>query len=765
MMLSIRSVERDRLDRGRWVGGWALAVVVAWSATAAAAEQRVLPAGQLPADVRLGPLRDLDGYFPYTVATSVEQWQLRADQVRRQVLVSLGLWPLPTKTSLNPVIHGRRAFSDYSVEKVYFESMPGFFVTGSLFRPQGKPGPYPAVLCPHGHWANGRFYDCGRDAVRAQIVQGAERFEDAGRNPLQSRCVQLARMGCVVFHWDMIGYADSQQISQEIIHGFKEQRPEMNQPQDWGLFSPQAESHLQSAMGLQSWNAIRALDFVTSLPDVDVTRIAVTGASGGGTQTFILSAIDPRVAVAFPAVMVSTAMQGGCTCENACGLRIGTGNIEIAALFAPKPQAMTAANDWTKEMAAKGFPELQRHYGLWNAADHVKLIPLLHFDHNYNYVSRAAMYSWFNKYLRLGWPEPVVEEDSQRLTAEELTVWDAEHPRPEGGPDFERRLLASWTADTASQLAALQPRDPASLKQYQEVVGGGIQTILRPQDSGSENLHWTPSARQNGDGYVQIQGLLSRQLTATELIGYSPDAHVKFGEAQEQLPIVLLEPPTYQGRTCILVAAAGKQALWDEKGQPTPSVRRLLQAGIRVCGADLLYQGEFLPPGEDMSHTRRVANPREAAAYTFGYNPTLFAERAHDLVTIARFLQQGELRGTQVDLLALTGGAHWAAAARAQLGASVARLAVDTCGFRFANVRAIDAPEFLPGGAKYDDLPGMLAVAAPLPLFLAGEGEAIPSPIIAAYTAAGATQAVQHCRLPAAAALDAAIDWLLQPPH
>src|ERR1051325_815746 len=101
-------------------------------------------------------------------------------------------------------------------------------------------------------------------------------------------------------------------------------------------------------MGLQTWNSIRALDFVTSLPDVDASRIGVPGASGGGTQTFILCAVDPRPTVAFPAVMVSTAMQGGCTCENCSLLRVGTGNIELAALMAPRPLGMSGADDWTK---------------------------------------------------------------------------------------------------------------------------------------------------------------------------------------------------------------------------------------------------------------------------------------------------------------------------------------------------------------------------------------------------------------------------------
>ena len=163
--------------------------------------------------------------------------------------------------------------------------------------------------------------ETSEDEVRREIAQGAERFEEGGRSIMQSLCVGLARLGCVVFHYDMIGYADSQQITTELAHGFRTQRPEMNADEGGGLFSPQAEAHLQGIMGLQTWNSMRSLDFLLSLPEVDPERVACTGASGGGTQTFILSALDSRVKLAFPAVMVSTAMQGGCTCENASLLR------------------------------------------------------------------------------------------------------------------------------------------------------------------------------------------------------------------------------------------------------------------------------------------------------------------------------------------------------------------------------------------------------------------------------------------------------------
>src|SRR5262245_43491627 len=129
-----------------------LSLLVIFVATQAFAEiPRVLPDGKLPTDVRLNAPKDLDGYFPFTPPGSKTQWEQRAERVRRQILVSQGLWPMPTKTPLNAVIHGKLERQEYTVEKVYFESAPGFFVTGNLYRPRKITGKVPGVLFAHGH--------------------------------------------------------------------------------------------------------------------------------------------------------------------------------------------------------------------------------------------------------------------------------------------------------------------------------------------------------------------------------------------------------------------------------------------------------------------------------------------------------------------------------------------------------------------------------------------------------------------------------------
>src|SRR5262245_20714409 len=236
------------------IAGFGLAVVLAFADE---------PNEKPPEDSRLKVIRHLDDPTPFEpkFKDKTECEKRRAD-LRNQVLVANGLWPMPEKTPLKPVIHGKIDRDDYTVEKVFFASYPGHYVCGHLYRPKGKSGKLPAVLNPHGHWANGRFYDVGEQEITDQIKQGAEKTIMSARYPLQAKCVHLARMGCVVFLYDMIGYADSQQI-----------------PDRSGFTDAEAELRLQSFMGLQTWNSIRALDFLLSLPDVDPQRIGVTGAS------------------------------------------------------------------------------------------------------------------------------------------------------------------------------------------------------------------------------------------------------------------------------------------------------------------------------------------------------------------------------------------------------------------------------------------------------------------------------------------------------
>jgi dienelactone hydrolase len=707
-----------------------------------AAGPRVLPEGQKPNDVRLGPLKDLDGYFPFEVAESGEAWRQRAERVRRQIQVSQGLWPWPERTPLLAVVRDRLDMGDYTIEKAHFESMPGFKVTGSLYRPKGKAGKHAGVLSPHGHWADGRFHDAGLDAVKKEIADGAERFEEGGRSPLQARAVQLARMGCVVFHYDMIGYADSVQITQALAHGFAQQRLEMNTLEDWGLFSPQAEAHLQSVMGLQTWSSIRALDFLMSLPDVDHERIGVTGASGGGTQTFILCALDDRPAVAFPAVMVSTAMQGGCTCENACLMRVETGNVEFAALYAPKPLGLTSANDWTREMASKGYPELRQHYGLLGAPDHVMLERGEQYGHNFNGVSRAALYGWFNRHLRLGIEEPVLEKDYRRLTRKELSVWDEAHPAPEGGPDFERALLRGWTEDAGRQLAGVV--DDA--RAFGEIVGGAVEIMIGRTLAEAGSVSWERAAEADRGSYRQVAGLLKNRSRG------------------EELPAIRLEPKSWNGTTVVWVDPAGKGALFEpvngDERRLKPAVRRLVGRGVEVVGVDLIYQGEFLERGEGLKETRRVQNPRESAAYTHGYNHSLFAQRVHDLLTAIRYLRDREPPSRRLWLVGSAGAGPWVAAARALSEGAIARAAVDTGGFRFARVLDLRDVNFLPGGAKYFDVPGMLALGAPGELFLGGESD--PSVVERVYRASEAGDRLVRHSGATGDFDDAAVVWLLR---
>ena len=375
----------------------------------------------LTAAVPSAQYRTLDDHFAPPAVTSKAAWDARAGWLREHVLASAGLLPLPEKTPLGPEIFAEIVHDDYRVAKVYFESLPGFFVTGNLYRPIGA-GPFPAILSPHGHWAYGRL-------------------ENTDINSVPGRAINLARQGFVVFTYDAIGYNDSRQLP----HTFDGRRERL-----WGL----------SLGGLQLWNSIRSIDFLETLPEVRRDAIGATGESGGGTQTFLVAAVDRRIQVAAPVNMISLQMQGGCLCENLPGLRLDATNVEIAGTIAPRPLLMVSATgDWTRATLKEEYPAMRRIYGLFDAGTRVEAVQ---FDapHNYNRDSREAVYGWMARWLQHAPAD--MKRPERSFTVDPLPDLLVFHQRPlPASAVTAAQLTENWIAAAKRQMVTA---DPAALQ-------------------------------------------------------------------------------------------------------------------------------------------------------------------------------------------------------------------------------------------------------------------------------------------------------------
>ena len=414
----------------------------------------------------------------------------------------------------------------------------------------------------------------------------------------------------------------------------------------------------------------------------------------------ILGAIDDRIAACFPVVMVSTAMQGGCTCENAAYLRINQGNVDIAAAVAPRPLGLIAADDWTKELKTKGYPELAVLYKMLGYPDRFEAHFHLQFPHNYNAVNRQHMYSFMNRHLKLGLPEPIVECDYVPLdTATEATVWTTEHPRPSGeqvGQTHERRLTAEWTKATAAALRGL------SEDSRRRIVAEGLATIV--------------GRLPDEVGLVKFDG--------TNTIKHK-EYRVRIGKLtvvnHEQLPTVLIEPERDGNRRAVIwLTDSGKQALFAPDGEVVPAIAALVREGHMIASIDMFGQGEFVAGGKSLKLQRLVqggkgnASAQRPACYTFGYNPPLAAQRVHDVMSLAALLSRGERNSKpqQVDLVAIGQQAGPVGLlARCILADRIRCAAIDTCGFDFSHVHRFDEPMFVPGVLRYGGVDGLWQAA------------------------------------------------------
>lgn len=619
-----------------------------------------LAQNQAPSDRRLGEPRHLDLTYSFPEYHSKEEWEMRAAKLRRQILVSAGLWPSPQKLPIQAYIFGKIDRGDYTIEKVYFESYPGFYVTGNLYRPKtatGQSGRLPAVLCPHGHWTYGRL-------------------ENTVLNSGPARAINLARQGYVAFSYDMTGYVDNIAIS----HKFADHNI-TGMEALWGI----------NLLGLQLWNSIRAIDFLLTLPEVDANRLACTGESGGGTQTFLLAAVDERIKVAAPVNMVSFIMQGGSLCENAPNLRIDTNNVEIAALMAPRPMMLVSATgDWTKNMLISEYPAIRNIYKLFGAEEKVTAIQV-NAPHNYNQESREAVYGWFSHWmLNRAETTPIKEKTGGLPTLPELMVFFG-RPRPAGELN-EPQLIQSLIEQRKKQIESELPRDAATLQSFKEHFGETLKySLMAEYPAPNEVVAASPEKTTTGT-MVTSRLTLSRR------------------GREDKIQMTIHEQDKAERKSLVLILSSA-DVLEGEVAAKAKRERDELLNSLVKSGHTAVTINSF--PAHQSAQTK----------YKFftTYNRTDAANRVQDILTATAFLNQmmreNQARKISLSLVALDQAGTLALLARG-LAPQFDRMIADAAQFDTSNDESFLKLLPIPGLRRAGDFTTAVAVAPLKPLMI-----------------------------------------------
>ena len=629
------------------------------------------------ADSRRSKVRTNHEGASFRPPATAKDWESRSKDLKEQLSITLGLVPGFPKTPLNPQFHGKLERDGYTIEKVTIETMPGVLLGGNLYRPSGNCRRVPVILCPHGHWEDGR--------VNTEV---------------QPRCIQWAKLGCIVFLYDMVGYNDSKAFG----HAFLNERLNLN-----GFSLPT----------LQTWNSIRALDWLVTLPDVDAGRIGCTGESGGGTQTFLLSALDPRVAVSAPVVMVSERFQGGCVCENVAGLRVGTDNVEIAALAAPRPMMLVGATgDWSSNTTTKIHPAIRGVYDLVGDPSHLEGA-IFDFPHNYNETSRNAVYAFMSRWLLNNNDAASTREGTQTLEKpEDLWAFTTDHPAPSFVKTPES-VESDLVALRARQMVKLAPGEDATAWDASKSL---LSTIHRVRAGISVPASREISARKTGqtsrDGYALTHWVLSQESTGAAV------------------PAIQIDPEKSSGRVAIVFHDRGKAGLFTGSGKPIPMVRALLDRGVGVVGFDPLFVGESFDPVSPSAQRPRTA-------HFLTYNPALATDRMNDLATVLAWTR-GRTDVHEISLVGLGSAGSLTLLARPSLS-GIARTFVDLESFDYGDgSKPVPEELKLAGVLQFGGLAASASLASPSPLWIARPGVTFDASWpTKAYTLAGVRESLK----------------------
>lgn len=378
-----------------------------------------------------------------------DRWKATLSERRSMWLEMLGLNPLPDRTPLAATVTGILERGDYVVEKIHFQSIPGAYVIGNLYRPAKVVGRLPAVL-----------YLCGHTKGKVSPTY-------------QSHPRWFGQHGYVALVLDPIQLGESQGMH----HGtYREER------WDW-------PSRGYTPAGTEVWNAMRALDYLETRADVDPQRMGVTGLSGGGVISWCLGAADDRVKVVVPVcqsgsiehVVVDRATDGHCDCAfwinyyRWCWPDVG-------ALIAPRAFMIASGSEdvlWRPYAYRDVAHRIRHQYAALSAADHFELVEDLS-PHGYTPKLRQAIFSWFNKHLKND-PRPVTDDVTDFVEPDEnLLVFGGKRPANDQMRRIDTLLVKSAELPEVSNEAAWRAHQKTAIERLRQSTFRQIPTTFDP---------------------------------------------------------------------------------------------------------------------------------------------------------------------------------------------------------------------------------------------------------------------------------------------
>jgi dienelactone hydrolase len=470
---------------------------------------------------------------------TLDEWTRRRGQLRRKLGESLGEFPVD-KAPLKARTVGELKRDGYRLEKIVFQTWPGLTMTANAYVPDGQ-GPFPAVLCVHGHW---------RPAKQEPRVQ--------------ARSIGLAKLGFFVLAVDAFGAGE-----RGLEKALGEYHGEMVASTLW----PSG----QSLAGIQVYENIRSVDYLQSRSEVIDDQIGITGTSGGGNQTMYAGAYEERFGCVVPVCSVGTyqAYLGAacCMCEMVPSAMTYTEEWGVLGLVAPRGlmviNATRDAFQFSVGEAKKSIAQTSKVFQLYDKPSHVRHV-VIDSGHDYNQPMREAMYGWMTLHLK-------GEGNGDPITEPELTTEDPE-------------LIRCYPGDS-------RPDDFVTVPQF---AASRARAITLTNGPPLHKMHWEAERLWRGDGFEQLfhtslgTATGSRELSVTD----QPGEFLLETEAGITLPVrSQQEARRVRQRVILLDLDAGAAAAESELA------KKLVDAGIQVITIDLRATGVTAPPGDAISRT------------------------------------------------------------------------------------------------------------------------------------------------------------------